>query len=82
MVSKYSVPIIKGKYDINNCNCYGAVKFLEHSMKVVKMVLDKRMNKIATVREMQFGLMPERGTIDAVLVFWSLQKTIKLKWKQ
>ena len=32
------VPIFKGKGDIMNCNCYRAVKLLEHGMKVVEMV--------------------------------------------
>ena len=35
------VPIFKGKGDIRNCNYYGAVKVLEHGMKVVKRVLKK-----------------------------------------
>ena len=30
------VPIFKGKGDIRNCSCYGAVKLLEHEMKVVE----------------------------------------------
>ena len=29
------IPIFKGK-DIRNCSCYGAVKPLEHGMKVVE----------------------------------------------
>ena len=37
------VPIFKGKGDIMNCSCYGAVKLLEHGMKVVEKVLEKRL---------------------------------------
>ena len=37
-----------------------------HAMKVVKRVLEKRLCRIVTVDKMQFGLMPERGIIDAV----------------
>ena len=29
--------VFKGKCDIMNCGCYGAVKFIEHSMKVVEV---------------------------------------------
>ena len=58
------VPIFKG--DIRNCSCYGAVKLLEHGMKVVERVLEKRFHRI--VDEMQFGLMSERETIDAVFI--------------
>ena len=33
------VPIFKGKGDIRNCRCYGAVKCLKHGMKVMEKVL-------------------------------------------
>ena len=63
-----AVPIFKGKGDIRNCSCYRAVKLLEHGMKVVERVLLKRLRRIVSVDKMQFGFMPERGTIDAVFI--------------
>ena len=62
------VPTFKGKGDIWNCSCYGAVKLLEHGMKVVEKVLEKRLHRIVTVDEMQFAIMSERGTINAVFI--------------
>ena len=62
------VPIFKWKGDIRNCSCNRAVKLLEHGMKVVERVLEKRFLRILTVDEMQFGFMPERRTIDAVFI--------------
>ena len=35
------VPFFKGKGDIQNSSCYGAVELLEHGMKVVERLLDK-----------------------------------------
>ena len=32
------VPIFRGKCDIRNCSCYGAVMILEHGIKVVERV--------------------------------------------
>ena len=55
------VSIFKGNGYIRNCDCYGGVMLLEHGMKVVERVLEKR---LVSVDEMQFGFMPERGTID------------------
>ena len=55
------VPIFKDKGDIRNCSCYRDVNLLEHEMKVVKMVLEKRSHRMVTVYEMQFGFMPERN---------------------
>ena len=36
------VPIIKGKCDIQNSSCNRAVNLLEHGMKVVERVLEKK----------------------------------------
>ena len=43
-----------------------AMELLEHGMKVVERVLEKRLCRIVSVDEMQFDLVPERGTIDAI----------------
>ena len=62
------VPIFKVKGDIRDCRCYIAVKLLEHGMKVVERVLEKRLCRIVYVDEMQFGFMPEKGTVVAVFI--------------
>ena len=46
------VQIFKGTGDIWNFICYGAVNLLEHDMKVVKMVFEKRLCRIVSVYEM------------------------------
>ena len=51
-------------------------------MKVVKRVLEKRHQRIVTVNEMQFGFMPERGTIDAVFTLRRLQEEYLAKGKK
>ena len=73
------VPIFNGKGDIRNCSCYRGVKLHEHGMKVVKMVLEKRLLAIVTVNEMQFGFMPEIGTIDAVFIWRRMQEVYHAK---
>ena len=73
------VPIFKGKGGIRNCSCYRAVKLLEHGMKVVERVLGKRLRRIVSVDEMQFGFMPERGTIVAVIIIRRLQEEYHAK---
>ena len=56
------VPIYKGKGDALNCGSYRGVKLLEHGMKVVERVLDRRIRDVVEVDNMQFGFMPGRGT--------------------
>ena len=69
------VPIFKGNICyIRNCSCYAAVMLLEHLLKVVEMVLGKRLHRMVTVNEMQYGFMPEGGTIDAVFVLRRMQE--------
>ena len=68
------VPIFKWKGDIRNCSCKRSVKDQEHGMKVVEKVLEKRLNRIVTVDVLQLGFIPERGTIDAVLILRRLQE--------
>ena len=75
------VPILKGKGDIRNCRCNRAVKLIEHGMKVVERVLEKRLCRIVSVDEMQFGLIHERGTIDAVLILRRMQEEYRAKGK-
>ena len=36
------VAILMEKGDIRYCSCYGAMKLLDHEMKVVKKVLEER----------------------------------------
>ena len=36
------VPIFMGMGDTANCSCYGAVKLLEHGMKVVESCFEKK----------------------------------------
>ena len=74
-------PIFKGKGDIRNCSCNRAVKFLEYGMKVLERVSEKRLRRLVSVDEMQFGSMPERGTIDAVLILRRLQNEYHAKEK-
>ena len=68
------VPIFKGKGDAMSCGAYRGVKLLEHAMKIVEKVLERRMRRMVKVDEMQFGFMPGKGTIDAVFILRRLQE--------
>ena len=45
-------------------------------------MLEKRFPRKVTVDEMQFDLMPERGTIDAVFILRRLQEEYHAKGKK
>ena len=57
------VPLFKGKGDVMNCMVYRGVKLLEHAMKIVEKVLERRLQHMVKVDEMQFGFIPGKGMI-------------------
>ena len=75
------VPIFKGKGDISNCSCYRAMKLLEHGMNLVERVLENRLRRIVSVDEIQFGILPDRGTIDDVFILRRMQEEFHAKGK-
>ena len=62
------VPIFKGKGNVMSCGSYRGVKLLEHAMKIVERVLERRIQTLVNLNKMQFGFMPGKGTVDAIFI--------------
>ena len=56
------------------CGNYRTIKFLEHGMKVVERVPEKRLRKMVEVREEQYGFVAGIGTIDMIFILKKLQE--------
>jgi len=56
-----AVPIFKGKGDVMSCGSYRGAKLLEHAMKIVERVLERRIRLVVNLDEMQCGFMPGKG---------------------
>ena len=82
MQTSVLVPIFKGKGDVGNCNAYRGVKQLEHAMKVVQRVLERRIRELVNIDLMQFGFTPGRGTTDALFVVQRIQEECRDKKKK
>ena len=54
---------------------------LEHAMKVVEIVLEKRIREQVVIDNMQFGFMPGQGTTDAVFIVRQVQEKYRSKGK-
>ena len=54
------VPIFKGKSDVVSCGSYRGVILLEHAMKIVERVLERRIRTLVNLNEMQFDLCQEK----------------------
>ena len=68
------VPLYKGKGNGLECGNYQTNKLLEHGMKVVESVFEKRLKKMVEIREEQYGFLAGKGTTDAIFILRQLQK--------
>ena len=66
---------------MNGGSCRG-VKLLEHGMKIVKRLLERRVRALVDFDEVQFGFMPGKGTIDALFLVRRLQEEHRAKDKR
>jgi hypothetical protein len=76
------VPLYKGKGDARDCGAYRGVKLLEHGMKIVERVFERRLREVVEVNDMQCGFMPGKGTIDALFMVRMLQEKYDRKKKK
>ena len=51
----------KGKRNVLECGNHRTIKLLEHGMKVVECVLEKRLRKMVEKREEQYGFVAGKG---------------------
>ena len=68
------VPIYKQKGDPLVCGNFRGIKLLEHGMKMFEKIVERRLRKLITVNNMQFGFSPGNGTTDAVFIIQQLQE--------
>ena len=73
--------VYKGKGDALQCGSYRGIRLLEHALKVLERVIEARVRRIVKIDDMQFGFMPERGTMDAIFIVRQLQEKFLAKNK-
>ena len=69
------VPIYKKKGSVMDCASYRGVKLLEHGMKVVERLLEKRLRRLVKVDQIQFCFMPGKSTVDAIFILRRMQES-------
>ena len=69
------VPIYKKKGSVMDCASYRGIKLLEHGMKVVERLLEKRLRRLVKVDQMQFGFMPGKSTVGAIFIHRRMQES-------
>ena len=68
------VPIYKQQGDPLECGHFRGIKLLEHGMKMFEKILERRLRKIITVNNMQFGFSSGKDITDAVFIKQQLQE--------
>ena len=76
------VPILKGNGDVMSCGSYRGVKLLEHAMKVVERILERKIRTLVNLNDMQSGFMPGKGTMDAIFIVRRMQEEYQKKEKK
>ena len=60
-----------------DCGAYRGVKLLELAMKIVERVLENRIKEKVMTDEMQYGLMPGKGTTHALFIPRRMQEKFR-----
>ena len=64
------------------CGSYRAIKLLEHAMKVIEGVFERRIREKLQIDAIQFGFMPGNGPTDAIFTVWQMQEKYVCKGKK
>ena len=68
------VNVYKGKGDALECGSYRGIKLVEHAMKILERVIERRVRNVVEIDSMQFGFMAGKSTTDAIFIVRQLQE--------
>ena len=74
--------LLPRKGDPMECGSYRAIKLLEHAMKVIERVFERRIREKVKIDAMQFGFIPGKGTTDAIFTVRQMQEKYGCKGKK
>ena len=55
------------------------IEFLEHDFELFEKILDGHLCEVVDIDKMQYGYLPGRGTVDAVIVLRRLTENFSQK---
>jgi len=68
------VSVYKGKGDALECGSYRGIKLIDHGLKILERLIEKKVRDRIDLDDMQFGFRPGRGTTDAIFIVRQLQE--------
>ena len=76
------VPIFKGIGGVMSCGSYRGVKLLEHTIKIVITLLERRIRTLSNLNKMKFGFILRKGTVCAIFIVKRMQEKYQKKDKK
>ena len=76
------VPVYKEKGDPIECGNYRGIKLLEHGLKIMEKILDKKLRKMISINQMQFGFSEGKCRTDTIFIVRQLQEKMLEKNKR
>ena len=75
------IRLYKGNGEALDKGHYQGLKLTEHILKVIGQIIEDFICNIAKIDDMQFGLIPGRGTTDAIFIVRQIQEAyIRKNW--
>ena len=68
------VNVHKGKGDALECGSYRGIKLVEHAMKILERVIERRVRNVVKIDSMQFVFFAAKSTTDAIFIVRQLQE--------
>ena len=66
--------VYKRKGDALECGSYRGIKLVEHAMKILERVIERRLRNVVKIDSMQFGFMAGKSTTEAIFIVRQLQE--------
>jgi hypothetical protein len=70
----WMVTVYKGKGNALECGSYRGIKLLDHVMKILERVIEKKVRSKVIINDMQFGFRPGKGTTDPIFIVRQIQE--------
>ncbi|XP_064093854.1 uncharacterized protein LOC135206367 [Macrobrachium nipponense] len=77
-----SIPIFKGKGDVQEYGSYRGIKSMSHTLKILERMIDARLRDEIQIGKKQMGFMRGRGTADGIFCLRQLMEKFREKQRE
>ena len=78
----WMLSIYKGKGDVLDCRSHRSINLIDHLMKVLVRLAEKKVKSKSTLDSMQFGFTSGKETTDAIFIVRQMQEKYLAKKKE